>query len=114
MPTSIKAPDEIARVQAVVLTWNGAHLLPDCLRSLAAQTVPVGITVVDNASEDETAKLLARDFPDVRHQRLDENLGYGRANNEAMRAALASGAEFIALINNDVTLQPDWFERLLA
>jgi N-acetylglucosaminyl-diphospho-decaprenol L-rhamnosyltransferase len=114
MPTSIKAPDEIARVQAVVLTWNGAHLLPDCLRSLAAQTVPVGVTVVDNASEDETSKLLARDFPNVRHQRLDENLGYGRANNEAMRASLASGAEFIALINNDVTLQPDWFERLLA
>jgi N-acetylglucosaminyl-diphospho-decaprenol L-rhamnosyltransferase len=113
MPTSIKGPDEIAHVQAVVLTWNGVHLLPDCLRSLQAQTVPVQIVVVDNGSSDGTAELLKRDFPQVKHLQLAENLGYGRANNEAMRAALVAGAEFIALINNDVELEPDWFGRLL-
>ena len=98
----------------MVLTWNGAHLLPDCLRSLQAQTAPIRITVVDNDSSDGTTDLLARDFPDVRHLKLPENLGYGRANNEAMRAALDAGADFVALINNDVELQPDWFEKLLA
>jgi N-acetylglucosaminyl-diphospho-decaprenol L-rhamnosyltransferase len=50
IPTSIKGPHEIAHARAVVLTWNGAHLLPDCLRSLQAQTVPVAVTVVDNGS----------------------------------------------------------------
>jgi N-acetylglucosaminyl-diphospho-decaprenol L-rhamnosyltransferase len=114
IPTSIKGPDEIAHVQAVVLTWNGAHLLPDCLRSLEGQTAPISITVVDNGSSDETAELLARDFPKVAHLRLLTNLGYGRANNQAIRDALEAGAEFIALINNDVTLAPDWFEKLLA
>jgi N-acetylglucosaminyl-diphospho-decaprenol L-rhamnosyltransferase len=114
IPTSINGPDEIAHVRAVVLTWNGAHLLPECLRSIEAQTVPVKVTVVDNASTDETAALLARDFPRVLHLRLTENLGYGRANNEAMRCALETGAEFIALVNNDVDLDPDWLESLLA
>jgi N-acetylglucosaminyl-diphospho-decaprenol L-rhamnosyltransferase len=114
IPTSIKGPDEIAHVQAVVLTWNGAHLLPDCLRALQAQTVQVRITVVDNGSSDETSDLLARDFPQVRHLVLPQNLGYGRANNQAMRGALEAGASFIALVNNDVQLAPDWFEKLLA
>src|SRR5438105_11920979 len=46
---------------ALVLTWNGAHLLPDCLRALLPQGARV--TVLDNASEDGTSELLARDFP---------------------------------------------------
>jgi N-acetylglucosaminyl-diphospho-decaprenol L-rhamnosyltransferase len=113
IPTSIKGPDEIAHVQAVVLTWNGAHLLPDCLRSLEAQTVPVRIIVVDNGSSDETTGLLAREFPNAVHLRLPENIGYGRANNQAMQQALDGGAEFVALINNDVTLSPGWLEKLV-
>jgi N-acetylglucosaminyl-diphospho-decaprenol L-rhamnosyltransferase len=114
IPTSIKGPDEIAHVRAVVVTWNGARLLPDALRSLAAQTLKPRVTVVDNASTDETAELLARDFPEVLHLRLTENFGYGRANNEAMSRALDEGAELIALINNDVELAPDWIEKLVA
>jgi hypothetical protein len=114
IPTSIKGPDEIAHVRAVVLTWNGAHLLPQCLRALVAQTAAVRITVVDNASLDGTAELLARDFPSVDFLRLARNLGYGRANNEAMRTALDTGAEFVALVNNDVELHPRWLETLLA
>jgi N-acetylglucosaminyl-diphospho-decaprenol L-rhamnosyltransferase len=97
-----------------VVTWNGAHLLPECLRSLEAQDAPLRITVADNASSDGTASLMAREFPDVLHLVLPENQGYGRANNEAMRRALAGGAEFVALINNDVTLAPDWTSRLLS
>jgi GT2 family glycosyltransferase len=97
----------------VVVTWNGAHLLPACLRSIESQTCAARITVVDNASTDDTEALLARDFPKVLHLRMTENFGYGRANNEAMRRALDEGAELIALINNDVTLAPDFLERLV-
>jgi len=102
-------------VHAVVLTWNGAHLLPECLRALRRQDarVPLHIVVVDNASTDGTAALLACDFPDVEHLRLPENMGYSRGNNEAMRRALDAGADFVALINNDVELAPDWLRILL-
>jgi len=102
-------------VHAIVLTWNGAHLLPECLRALRRQDArtPLHIVVVDNASTDGTAALLACDFPDVEHLRLPENIGYGRGNNEALRRALDGGADFVALINNDVELAPDWLRLLL-
>jgi N-acetylglucosaminyl-diphospho-decaprenol L-rhamnosyltransferase len=110
MPTSSTRTNDVAH--ALVLTWNGAHLLPDCLRALLPQGARV--VVVDNASSDGTAELLKRDFPEVEHLRLGENLGYGRANNEGIRRALAAGAEFVALINNDVEVGPEWLARLLA
>lgn len=117
IPTSSKGPEDVAplppRVHAIVVTWNGAHLLQECLRALAAQDAAVRITVADNASSDGTASLLAREFPGVVHLVLPENQGYGRANNEGIRRALAAGAEFVAVINNDVTVAPDWASRIL-
>ena len=118
IPTSSKGPEGVAQgplVHGVVVTWNGAHLLVDCLRALRAQEAAarLRIVVADNASTDGTAGLLARDFPEVEYLRLPENQGYARANNEAMRRALAAGADFVALINNDVEVAPDWLRRLL-
>ena len=51
----------LASIRAVVVTWNGAHLLPDCLDSLLTQTVAADmeVLVVDNASDDGTSELLA-------------------------------------------------------
>jgi len=120
IPTSSKGPEGVApdglRVHAVVLTWNGAHLLPECLAALRAQDARarLHVVVVDNASSDGTAELLARDFPEIEHLRLAENAGYAPANNQAMRRALDAGADFLALINNDVAVSPDWLRRLLA
>jgi N-acetylglucosaminyl-diphospho-decaprenol L-rhamnosyltransferase len=118
IPTSSKGPEGVAQrplVHAVVPSWNGAHLLPDCLAALRKQddAARLHVVVADNASRDGTAELLARDFPDVEHLRLPENFGYARANNEAMRRALDAGAEFVALVNNDVEVAGDWLRRLL-
>src|SRR5207253_2891755 len=99
IPTSSKGPEGVApegpQVHAVVLTWNGAHLLPECLAALRGQDsrARVHLVVVDNASSDGTGPLLAREFPEVEHLRLTENAGYARANNQAMRRALDAGAE---------------------
>ena len=110
--TSSKGSEGIAQsVHALVLTWNGAALLPQALRALLAQGPRV--VVVDNASTDGTAELLAREFPQVTHLKLPENLGYARANNEAIRRALEEGAEFVALVNNDVEVEPGWLPALL-
>jgi GT2 family glycosyltransferase len=98
-------------VHAVVVSWNGAELLPSCLRALLPQAGRV--IVVDNGSADDTDALLRRDFPQVEVLRLRDNLGFGRANNEAMQRALDEGAEFIALVNNDVEVEPGWTLALL-
>ena len=118
IPTSSKGTEGVAQrplVHAVVLTWNGAHLLAEALEALRKQDAParLHLVVADNASDDGTRELLSLWFPDVEHLELPENIGFGRANNEAMRRALEAGAEFVALINNDVEVAPDWLRRLL-
>ncbi len=119
-PTSIKEPEGVANdaplVHAIVVSWNGAHLLRDCLPALLAQQAParLHVVVVDNGSADGTAELLLREFPSVEHIILETNLGYGRANNQAMRRALDADARFVALVNNDVELDAGWLARLLA
>jgi GT2 family glycosyltransferase len=98
-------------VSVAVVNWNGAHDLPACLTSVLGQTVPVDVAVYDNASTDGSADLVARRFPGVRLVRLRENLGYAGAANRAIEG---STAEFILLLNPDVSLAPMFVERLLT
>lgn len=100
-------------VTVVVLNWNGAHLLGDCLRGLAAQDLPEGqlaTWVVDNASTDGSLELLADQFPWVRAIANDSNDGFAGGNNLALREV---ATPFVALINNDARPEPDWLRRLL-
>jgi GT2 family glycosyltransferase len=100
-------------VTVVVLNWNGAHLLGDCLRALAAQDVPEGrmqTWVVDNASSDGSLRLLADEFPWVRVIANDRNDGFAGGNNLALREVTTP---FVALVNNDARPEPDWLRRLL-
>jgi GT2 family glycosyltransferase len=97
----------------IVVTWQGAHLIGECLRALLSQRGRKRVVVVDNGSTDGTAEIIARDFPGIEVLRLPENLGYGRANNEAIRRALHAGAPYLALVNNDVELDPGWLEQML-
>jgi hypothetical protein len=100
-------------VTVVVLNWNGAHLLGDCLDGLAAQDLPEGqlaVWVVDNASSDGSLELLRDQFPWVRTIANGSNDGFAGGNNVALRAV---ATPFVALINNDARPAPDWLRRLL-
>jgi GT2 family glycosyltransferase len=98
------------RVTVVVVTWNGAHLLGPCLESLAAQTIPHRVLVVDNASTDGTTALLAG-FPEVDVLRLDSNTGFAGGAQAGLDRV---GTEFAAFLNNDATAEPGWLAALLA
>jgi GT2 family glycosyltransferase len=121
IPTDNKAAQGLAQdraptVHAIVVTHRGVAWIADCLRSLRAQQARarVEIVVVDNGSSDGTAVLLQREFPEVTTLRLAHNEGYGRANNVALRRALVAGADFVALVNDDVELEPGWLQAVLA
>lgn len=115
IPTESKTDGGVAQVHAVVVSWEGAGLLPSCLAALGASRPPFAeIVVVDNGSIDDSRAILRRNFPSVKLLALPANVGYGRANNEALRCALSSPAEFVALVNNDVELSPDWLRHTLA
>ncbi|TFV87768.1 glycosyltransferase family 2 protein [Blastococcus sp. CT_GayMR16] len=97
-------------VTVVVVTWQGAHLLGPCLDSLARQTVPHDVLVVDNASTDETPDVLAR-YPQVQVVRTSRNLGFAGGAQLGLEAART---EFVALLNNDAWAEPTWLSALLT
>jgi hypothetical protein len=95
---------------AVIPTWNRRDLLLNLFESLAAQTHRFDeIIVVDNGSTDDSAELAERAGAKV--LRLGQNMGFAAAVNRGIAAA---DTDWVAILNNDVTFEPDWLEKLLA
>ncbi len=101
----------MARVSVVIPNWNGAHFLSQCLESL--QAFPADVVVVDGASTDGSQALVRSRFPDVTLLSLAGNRGFAAAVNVGIEHALARGAEYVALLNNDAVAETDWLERLV-
>lgn len=96
-------------VAAVVPNWNGARWLGACLASLRAQERAFDeLIVVDNGSSDGSADGLG---DDVRVIALGRNRGFAAAANAGLRA---TGADWVALVNSDVELAPDWLAAMIA
>ncbi len=99
----------------IILNFNGKHLLPACLDSLAQQTeARLDTVVIDNASTDGSAELVSENYPWVRFLALDKNCGFSIANNVAMRDAIARGSEYVLLLNNDTFAAPDLISEMMA
>src|SRR5579864_5632586 len=98
------------KVAAVVPHWNRRDLLQALLANLGQQTRAFDeILVVDNGSADGSAAVAERSG--ARVVRLDRNLGFAAAVNRGIEA---TKADWIAILNNDVTLAPDWLATLLS
>ncbi len=97
----------------VIVNWNTREFLSRCLAALSrdADTVPMSIVVVDNASIDGSVEMLRRDYPHVTVVANTENVGFVRANNQAL--ALAVG-EWILYLNPDTELQAGALNGMLA
>jgi N-acetylglucosaminyl-diphospho-decaprenol L-rhamnosyltransferase len=89
------------RLSVIVVTYDSAACIRDCLTSVRAFLPEAEILVVDNASHDETTKLAAAAAPDARLIDSGENLGFGRACNFGAEAATG---EHLLLLNPDVVL----------
>jgi GT2 family glycosyltransferase len=94
-----------------VTSRDGLSYLELVLPSLGAQTYQdFDVTVVDDASTDDSVAYLQRNWPEVRVIALGENAGFPAVVNRGIEA---TSGEFIALINNDLELSPDWLEGLV-
>ena len=104
----------IRRVRAVVVTYNNASFVSATLEALAATRWEgtLETVVVDNASVDGTADLVARRFPNVRLLRNGTNWGFAGGANVGMGDL--DGVDAVALVNSDAGVAEDWLEPLAA
>ena len=110
MTGSINSPN----VEIIILTWNGKEDTLECLNSLQKVRYDnIGITVVDNASTDDTSELIAAEFPSVKLIKNSTNLMYAGGNNVAIKEALNGEAEYILILNNDTILHEDFLTFLV-
>ncbi|HEY4364309.1 MAG TPA: glycosyltransferase family 2 protein [Bryobacteraceae bacterium] len=98
------------RIAAVIPSWNRRDLLRTLLENLKAQTKTFDeVIVVDNGSTDGSAEVA--ESMGARVVRLPENLGFAAAVNRGIAPATS---EWVAILNNDVTLEPEWLTRMLG
>lgn len=104
-------------VGIVVLNYNGWQMTLACLASLDHLNYPAGrvrIVVVDNASTDDSVDQIVRARPNVELVVNAANLGFAQGNNVAIRALMDLGCEYIWLINNDATADPEALSEMVA
>ncbi|MFO7945934.1 MAG: glycosyltransferase family 2 protein [Armatimonadota bacterium] len=91
------------RLSVIVINYNTRELLSDCLKSLHQDPEHDDwqIIVVDNASEDDSAMMVRREFSEVTLVALDENLGFSKANN---RAAEVAEGRYLVFLNADTVV----------
>jgi len=115
----------MARTLAVVIvSYNTRELLRGCLRSLfdslsRSRDVRGAVWVVDNASEDGSADMVAREFSQARLLALPENVGFVRANNRVLRelgfgTADAEVPDYVFLLNPDTETLANAPARLIC
>ncbi len=94
-----------------IVTWNSAGDLPELLSTLKAQRYKdYRLTVIDNASTDNSLDLVQREFPHATIIRNSENKGFSAAHNQGIQMA---GTPFIGLVNPDISITPDALVTLL-
>lgn len=97
---------------SIIIVNYGKGWLSRCLPSITATKYPISrreIIIVDNASGDDLAPI-ENEFRGVKLIRLEENMGYARAVNSGVEK---SKGEYVAVLNNDVIVTPDWLSKLL-
>lgn len=98
-------------VSVIIVNYNGAGVVDDCLQSVFAQPYrPIEVTVVDNASRDGSARFIEGKFPDVHLILNEENIGFAAGNN---RGVVEARGEYIVLLNNDTIVEADWLPALI-
>lgn len=90
-------------VSIILVSYNTKELTKNCIKSIYEKTEGLNfdILVTDNASSDGSGQMIKEEFPDVKLIESPENLGFGKANNLAMKQ---SDAEYVFLLNTDTVL----------
>lgn len=100
-------------VAVVIPSWNAIDEIGACLDSLQAQTIPHQVYVVENGSIDGSVEFISSKHPEVTLLIQDRNLGFAGGVNVGIKQAMADGATYVALFNNDAVADKDWLRSLM-
>jgi GT2 family glycosyltransferase len=102
-------------VDIVLINWNAETVTAECLQSIRNLTYPNHrVILVDNGSSDRSGQGLSKRFPEAKLIQMERNVGFTGGNNAGMRQALADGADYILLLNNDTTVAPDLLNQMVT
>lgn len=98
---------------AIIVNFNTEGLLRDAIGRLqaAAARLSLKIAIIDNASQDNSVALIKNEFPDCHLIVNPTNVGFGRANNQAL--TLVEG-RYVLLLNTDAFVSPDTLHKTIA
>lgn len=100
-------------VGVILVNWNGAqHTIPCITALLEGTEKPDQIVVVDNASHDDSADHIAAAFPGATLLRNRENRGFTGANNQGIDLLIASGCDYLWILNNDTVVDRECLASL--
>lgn len=93
---------EPCKTGVIIVSYNSAQFIDRCLEPFSRNAHPCDVVVVDNNSSDDTSTIVARTFPFVKYMQSEENIGFSRANNLAIRN---THNEYVLLLNPDAFLE---------
>ena len=98
-------------VSVVIPHYGGHDILSECLISLKNSTYPnLEIIVVDNDSPDDSVQYIIDNFPEINLIQSEYNRGFAGGCNFGIQHAKG---EFLLILNNDTTHEPDWIDHLV-
>jgi GT2 family glycosyltransferase len=102
-------------IYVVILNWNLKEDTAECVESvLQSRHESYRVLVVDNGSSDGSAEYLSRSFPNIELLANRSNLGFAAGNNVGIHYALDRDADYVFILNNDTTVDPDMLGWLVA
>ena len=111
----------MAEIAIVILSYNTRDLLRQAIRSTESERDrhAIAVYVVDNASTDGSADMVAAEFPAIHLIRAERNGGFAYGNNIALRQILSRDAadiedRYVMLLNPDAALEPGALTTLVA
>ena len=101
------------KLSVIIVSYNVKYYLEQCLGSLmrALEDIESEVFVVDNHSDDDSIKMVSSRFPSVHRIANNENVGFSKANNQAIK--LAKG-EYILILNPDTLIEEDAIQKAIA
>lgn len=106
---------QLPKIIVIIVSYNGEKWLYECIRSIINNNYAhYQIVVVDNDSQDATVSIIRENFREVILLNQKRNLGFGRGANVGIQYAMSQKADYILLLNQDIKLEENCIEDMIA